>query len=116
MKKIVTLKEWEEYVGTLRDLKEHEGMTFLGFDDCYINVCRELNVEKYIGKKIDVLRTDIEGRDWWYNKTLPIASPIIYFACRIRESIEAAVEIFKTLKELPDEPIIVDLNNGDPVI
>ena len=107
MKKIVTLKEWEEYVGTLRDVKEHEGMTFLEFDDCYINVCRELNVEKYIGKKIDVLRTDIEGRDWWYN---------IYFACRIRESTEAAVEIFKTLKELPDEPIIVDLNNGDPVI
>jgi len=63
MKKIVTLKEWEEYVGTLRDVEKREEMTLLEFDDCCIGFYKELDVEKYIGKKIGVLRTDIEGRE-----------------------------------------------------
>jgi len=41
---------------------------------------------------------------------------IVLLAGSDREGTEAAVEIFKTLKELPDEPIIVDWNNGDPII
>jgi len=63
MKEIVVLKEWEEYVGILRDVKIHNGLTLLEFDECYISVYRELDIEKYIGKKIGVLRTDIEGRE-----------------------------------------------------
>lgn len=63
MKEIVVLKEWEEYTGTLRDVKIHDGMTILESDKCCVRFYRELNFEEYIGKKIGVLRTDIEGRE-----------------------------------------------------
>jgi len=62
-KEILRLGEWEEYVGILRDVKKSEGMTLLEFDDCCIEFRKELDVEKHIGKKIGVLRTDIEGRE-----------------------------------------------------
>ena len=50
-------------VGTLRDIKIHNDLTLLVFDDCYISFYGELDVENYIGKKIGVLRTDIGGRE-----------------------------------------------------
>lgn len=62
-KEILRLGEWEEYIGTLRNVEKSEGMTLLEFDDCYIQSYKELDVEKYIEKKIGVLRTDIEGRE-----------------------------------------------------
>ena len=63
MKKIVTLEEWEEYVGTLRNVEKKDGITILEFDKCCVGFYKELNFEEYIGKKIGVLRTDIEGRE-----------------------------------------------------
>jgi len=62
-KEVISLKKWEEYVGILRDVKVHNGMTLLEFDDCCISFYRDLDVEKHIGKKIGVLRTDIEGKE-----------------------------------------------------
>lgn len=41
---------------------------------------------------------------------------IVLLAGSDREGTRAAVEIFKTLKYLPDEPIIVDWNDGDLII
>ena len=41
---------------------------------------------------------------------------IVLLAGSDREGTKAAVEIFKTLEELPDKPIIVDWNNGNPII
>jgi len=35
----------------------------LEFDDCYIQLYGDLDVEKYIGKRIGILRTDIKGRE-----------------------------------------------------
>jgi len=60
---ILRLGKWEEYVGTLRSVKKSEGMTLLEFDDCCIGFRKELDVEKHVGKKIGVLRTDIEERE-----------------------------------------------------
>ena len=62
-KEIIRLGEWEEYIGILRDVRIHDGIIFLEFDDCYIQLYGELDVENYIKKRIGVLRTDIEGRE-----------------------------------------------------
>ena len=62
-KEIIRLGEWEEYIGILRDVRIHDGIIFLEFDDCYIQLYGDLDVEKYIGKRIGILRTDIEGRE-----------------------------------------------------
>jgi len=60
-KKIIRLDLWEEYIGTLRDVKTCEGMTFLEFDECYITFYEKLDMEKYIGKRIGILRTDLDS-------------------------------------------------------
>jgi len=62
-KAVISLGEWEEYVGTLKGVEKKDGMTILEFDKCCVGFYRELNLEEYIGKKIGVLRTDIEGRE-----------------------------------------------------
>lgn len=62
-KEIISLREWEEYVGTLRNVEKKEGMTILEFDKSCVGFYGELNPEEYIGKKIGVLRTDIGGRE-----------------------------------------------------
>jgi len=41
---------------------------------------------------------------------------IVLLAGSDREGTAAAVAIFKTLEELPEKPIIVDWNNGNPII
>ena len=62
-KEIIRLGEWEEYIGILRDVRIHDGIILLEFDDCYIQLYGDLDVEKYIGKRIGILRTDIKGRE-----------------------------------------------------
>ncbi len=62
-KEIIRLGEWEEYIGILRDVRIRDGIIFLEFDDCCIQLYGDLDVEKYIGKRIGILRTDIEGRE-----------------------------------------------------
>ena len=62
-KPIITLKEWEEYFGILRNVEKKDGMTILEFDKRCVGFYKELDFEKYIGKKIGVLKTDIEGRE-----------------------------------------------------
>ena len=62
-KEIIRLGEWEEYVGVLRDIMIHDGIILLEFDDCCIQLYGDLDVEKYIGKRIGILRTDIKGRE-----------------------------------------------------
>lgn len=62
-KGITTLDAMEEYVSTLRSIEKRDGMTILEFDKGRVGFYKELNFEEYIGKKIGVLRTNIEGRE-----------------------------------------------------
>ena len=62
-KEIIRLGEWEEYVGVLRDIMIHDRIIFLVFDECCIQLYGDLDVEKYIGRRIGILRTDIKGRE-----------------------------------------------------
>ena len=58
-KEIIRLDIWEEYVGILRDVKICEGVIFLEFDECFILLHEKLDIEKYIGERIGILRTDL---------------------------------------------------------
>jgi len=65
-KEIISLRKWHEhYIGVLRNVEKREGVTLLEFDDCYVCFYRDLDIEKYLGKNIGVLRTDIDGKEVW---------------------------------------------------
>jgi len=62
-KEITTLDVMEEYVGILRNVEKRDGMTILEFDKGCVGFYKELEFEKYIGKRIGVLRANIEERE-----------------------------------------------------
>ncbi len=68
MKEILVLRYWHEYVGTLRAVITEDDLTLLEFDDHYVRSPISLDVEQYIGKRIGVLRTDIEGKEMLVRK------------------------------------------------
>lgn len=64
-KEIISLRERQEHIGVLRNVEKSEGMTLLEFDDCYVCFYRDLDIEKYIGKNIGVLRINSEEKEVW---------------------------------------------------
>ena len=59
------IRERQEHIGVLRNVEKSEGMTLLEFDDCYVCFYRDLDIEKYIGKNIGVLRINGEEKEVW---------------------------------------------------